>query len=361
LTQALSSLPYSVRLKLFAYAIVGLSIAYPDQGFSKTAGIQDRLPYEVRISGQWNSKPLEITRILSCDMKRRMAPGNITTPDEALKVRDVWESNGDRISHRLPNGEVLIFRVPHMCNTFSKSLMPLPHGYLPATYWIDNRLNPDMAEEVTYINYFSNVSRRFVIQEFSMSAVLPTTEVQGESADVDLFHTRIPRHDLYFAGLQATAFPQFVWQRYPELVAALKKLGRAGPVSRETLRRTAPDLLSSCSGPEQGIGRSERCLIGRFDTRPYAIAMRLHDGIWKPLYGESGVRRFTARAIPAGVSSKGCSWSVAECDVRQGTYRVEVDNYLHEYSMKEGGALYDAKNGMVIVFGIGVFAGTKGN
>lgn len=320
----------------------------------------DRLPYEVSIDVRWKGERIQVKRVFSCDLRRRLHPGSTRTLDENLKLRDVWEPNADRISYVLPSREVVIFRTPNICNTSNKWTDPLPENYLPITYWIDNAINPTRAEEVVFANYFTENSRRKLeVTDFRIAEAPGAADrIEGNGGDSNLFASTVGTTDRYFVGLVASAFPQFVWEKFGALAATLSA-SASGPIDREFVRRSAPFLLAECVGPAQGIGKSKDCMVGPFDVRPYAVETSIERGVWRIDYQAVGVRSFQRHDLIEGQTLKECAIGSAGCDPRQGTYRVEIDGNSFEYPMRDAGIAYDARKKMLVRFSMAVVRSTN--
>ena len=334
--------------------ILAALLLLPTTSFSQTGKVLDRLPFELIIDIFWQGKDIQIRRVLSCELRRRMHPGNITSVDPGLKLRDVWEQNVDRIYHVLPSGEVLIVVLPHQCNTFNKWLDPLPEGFLPITYWVDSAESPQLVEKITSSRYFTeNPRRRFEMSRFrQIEAKHLADKIDDDQRLADLVDSRIGGYDALSIGFAAIAFPKSVWERYPALAAELNRYTKSGAVERDLVVRTALPLLGSCENAAQGIGPSERCLTNLIDTRPYVISAVLEGGVWRLSFDEPGVRRLFRYKETTGSSNQRCPPVFQECNVGRDTYRFEIDGTVYEFLMQNTGIFFDVNKQMLLRVGL---------
>jgi hypothetical protein len=326
--------------------------------FAQTGRILDRLPFEVVMDIVWQGKEIQIRKVLSCDLRRRMHPGNITSVDPGLKLRNVWEQSVNRFYHVFPSGEVLIVVPPHQCNTFNKWLDPLPDGYLPITYWVDNADSPQVVEDISSYLYYKNPRRRFEMRRFQqIEAKHLADRIDDDERLADLVRSRLTYFDALFVGLSVVAFPKSVWERYPALAAELSKRTETAGVERELVHRTALPLLGFCESSAQGIGPAERCLTGPLDTRPYAFPASLQDGVWRIHFDEPGVHRYLRYASVAELERRGCLPNFYECKAARETYRIELDGSVFDYELGKG-TFFDVKRQMLVRIGVGRWLST---
>jgi hypothetical protein len=328
---------------------------------AQRALVLDRLPFEVTIDIVWQGRDLQIRKILSCDLRRRDHPGNIQSHDYGLKLREVWEQNTNRISHRLPSNELLVFLFPgNACNQFNKWLNPIPLDFLPITYWLNDANKPSEAEHIRSHRYFeANPKRKFAVRSFRISAVKPDTQIEDEQFGVDQFQSR-KRADAYFGGVNAVVIPKTEWGRFPQLAEALVKLKTTVEVDRNLVNATAPALLAFCDADNQGIRTTEKCRSGPFDDRPHAVAGWFDGTAWRLDYMDIGVRRFSRYIEASEVDRTGCGPTAPTCNLRAGTYRLVVAEREFYLPKLSGSLIFDAREQVLVRVGFGLVPSSKG-
>lgn len=334
----------------------------PTWSLAQHGNIVDRLPVLMTMEVRLQGEEMRIQRALSCDLRRRLHPGDVTSIDPGLKMRDVWEQNIDRISHKLGSGEVLIVVLPRVCSPFNKWLIPLRHDYLPITYWIDSAKLPMEAEEILHYRYFlENPRRRLEVLSFALAE---TKETRGQSPEADffadLFQSRLADSGGKFIGLSVVAFPRSIWRKYAGLAAELERIQVTGPVSRSIVRATASPLLGACQSEAQGIGPAEKCLTGPLDTRPYIIGAELEEGVWRPRYEMVGARRYRRSDAGPGADHLACRSGGSQCVAIEPTYRFEIDGKIFEQPAETGGFFLDVSRQSLLRVSLGVVRSSMG-
>ena len=327
---------------------------------SQSGKVLDRLPFEVVVDVRWQGKDMQVRKVLSCDMRKRMHPGNITSVDPGLKLRDVWEQNLIRVQHVLPTDEVWIFLIPNICSPFNKWLNPLPHGFLPVTYWLDNSTRPTKAEHVGSFRYFDeNPFRRFEIRRVSIVESVPHgASIEDEQPLAELLNSR-KAPGAYYVGVNGVVIPKSIWAQYPELAQELSGRVDTGLVNRELVQKAAPPLLTSCEAYTHGIGPVKRCPAGVFDDRPHIVAGSPHEGHWKLNYADVGVRRYGYLAASQEIDRTGCNPTYPTCNLAKGTFVIEIDGSLFELPRRGGGVVFDKTHQSLIRIGLGIVGSSQ--
>ena len=331
---------------------------------AQSGKILDRLPFEVIMDIVWQGQDIQIRKVVSCNMRKRLYPKDHPTsvdPGQNLSLQEVWDQDVNRIYHVLPSKEVLIIELPHVCSPLNKSLLSLPDGFVPIMYWVDNADSPKVAEEIVSYRYFTdNPRRRF---EFRRLHVVEARQLADKIDDdqrlVGLIWSPFVKYDAFFTGLSAVALPKSIWGQYPALAAELSKYTGTGPVDRNMVRQTAPNLLGACMSSIAGIASDKECQKGFLDHRPYVIPASLENGVWRLQYDEVGVRRDFRYVDFDKMDRRGCVPGVPQCNVERGTYRFEIDGKVYERSMRSNaGIFFDVKKQMLLRLGFGLVRST---
>lgn len=341
-------------------AIIALTM-FSTSVLAQAGKVLDRLPFEVIMDITWRGQDIQIRKVLSCDKRRRLHPGNITNLDEGLKMREVWDQSAYRTYHVLPSREVLIIVAPPVCSPFNKWINPLPDGYLPIMYWVDNADAPKVGEQIVYSRYFTaNPYRRFEIRRFQVvEARHLTDKIDDDQRLVWLFRSSAVKRDAYFVGASAVAIPKPIWSQYPALAAELSKYTESGTVDRSLVQQTARILLESCQAEALGIGPAEKCLVGPFDDRPLVIsASPISEGLWRLDYEDAGVERYVRHIDADQLDQTGCNPSFVICNLYKGTYRLEIDGKLYELPKSGGKLVFDAKKQVLLRLRFGFVSST---
>jgi hypothetical protein len=300
--------------------------------------IVERYPFEVVMDIVWQGHDIQIRKALSCNMRRRLYPF-------------VWDQDITRVYHVLPSKEVLIVELPHVCEGLNKlprtSLTPLPGGYLPVVYWINNAEKPTEAEEILSDKYYSeNSNRRLVMSSFRVENA-GNADVAVSERDQHLswlIWSPSYRYDSVFVGLRAIAVPRSEWSKYPAVVDALERFTESGPVDYKFLLRVAPALLATCQGGLVGIASSVRCTSSALDTRHYMASVTNEHGIWRLQYGDVGVARLFKFADVKELDAQGCPTFMPDCNLGKVRYQFEIDGKIYERGMRgTAGIFFDVR------------------
>lgn len=353
----------STPVPLVALVVLILALA-PPSSFAQAGKILDRLPFEAIVDIVWQGQEIQVRKVLSCNMRRRLYPVDRPTsvdPGQNLRMQEVWDQDVSRIYHVLPSKEVLIFVLPVVCQPLKKSLYSIPDGFLPITYWVDNADTPAVGERIVYYQYFTvNPYRQFELRQFRIAEARHLADkIDNDQRLVWLFQSSAVKKDAYFVGASAVAIPKSIWSRYTVLASELSKHAESVLIDRSLVQQTARNLLEFCEARSLGIGLAEKCPVGPFDDRPLVISAALiSKGLWRLDYEDIGVRRYAHHIRADQIDRAGCNPSFVICNLYKGTYRLEIEGKAYEFSKEGGHLVFDAKRQVLLHLRFGFVSST---
>jgi hypothetical protein len=305
-------------LPLFCGQVL-LAVVFSSAAYGQADRVLQRFPFEVVLDISWRGEDIRIRRVLECSMRERLHPF-------------VWDQDVSRISHVLPNDEVLIVTVPGVCGGLNRpprstALSPLPAGYVPIMFWIDSAAKPRHVERIVSDRYFTeNPRRRFVVRRFSIS---PTPDESAESVEGDqsliwLIDSPAYELDYYFVGVPVTVFPRAIWDRFPKLSEVLSRQTDSGYVDVDVVRRAALDLVRSCIHPFEGVGSATPCRVGFSDDRVHTMGSASERDVWRIAADDWGVVRYHLLIEARTLDTRGCNAAQPTCNLLRGTFEIDI-------------------------------------
>ncbi len=260
----------------------------------------------------------------------------------------VWDQDENRVSHVLPNQEVLVVEMPSICGGLNKrprstSLSPLADEFLPIIYWVDSATNPRVAEEIVSRSYYTaNPRRRFDVRSFSVRMVRSDSGETAKASQefVGLFNSFYGKTDSYFAGLAVTLYPKSTWMGFRGLAKALESPDTERYFDEEFIRRVDPEFLRLCADVMEGTRQYPGCRSSTSSDRIIVVGATKDADIWRVSTDDVGVIRYFHLIDAKQLDTRGCNPALYVCNLLKGKLRAEIDGKIVELPKNRTGVFF---------------------